>query len=73
MFLEAGRYSDISELALPSTVASLKYIDIDCGTPEMLLNSSTNFTGRTLIVTRDRNKSDLVIISFVEINNSQIQ
>ena len=45
--MEAGRYSDTTELALPSIVASLKYIDIDCGTPEMLLNSSTNFTGKT--------------------------
>ena len=43
LLLEEGRYSDVTTLAMPTNVASIKYIDVDFGTPELHLNSSTNF------------------------------
>ena len=44
--MEEGRYSDTSKLSMPENVNSIKYIELDFGTPELLLTSSTNFKGK---------------------------
>ena len=61
LFLEDGRYSDLSNLSMPENVGSVKYIELDFGTPELHLNSSTNFKGSKFqsisFVTLDWNQS----------------